>query len=151
MATKLKSGPLSPVHMWCGQDNQTAEHILQACPNYSSLRQTVWAMETPLQVKLYGPTTGTGEDSTLSLEHRTDSVANRRTTRRRIALFFIRNELTALYTVTQHLTTTTMVVMVMYTCIALPLHFTVACSVLVRARRNLPLSRERQRMRLTSR
>ena len=29
------------------------------------------------------PTTGTGEDSTLCLEHRTDSVTNRRTTRRK--------------------------------------------------------------------
>ena len=36
----------------CGQDNQTAEHNP---PSVSKLQQTVWTMETPLQVKLYGP------------------------------------------------------------------------------------------------
>jgi hypothetical protein len=40
MATKLKlvPSPLCP----CGLDNQTTEHILQACPNYSALREVIW-------------------------------------------------------------------------------------------------------------
>ncbi|KAK7100145.1 hypothetical protein V1264_023139 [Littorina saxatilis] len=53
MATKLKlvPSPLCP----CGK-NQTAEHILQACPYYSALRDTrTWPEETALQKKLYGP------------------------------------------------------------------------------------------------
>ncbi|KAK7101403.1 hypothetical protein V1264_019790 [Littorina saxatilis] len=35
--------------------NQTAEHILQACPYHSALRDTIWPEETALQKKLYGP------------------------------------------------------------------------------------------------
>ncbi|KAK7087559.1 hypothetical protein V1264_021593 [Littorina saxatilis] len=52
MATKLKlvPYPLCP----CGK-NQTAEHILQACPYHSALRDTTWPEETALQKKLYGP------------------------------------------------------------------------------------------------
>jgi ribonuclease HI len=52
MATKLKlvPSPLCP----CGKENQTAEHILQACPNHSALRDTFWPKETALQEKLYG-------------------------------------------------------------------------------------------------
>jgi hypothetical protein len=53
MATKLKlvPSPLCP----CGLDNQTAEHILQACPKYTALREVIWPEETALQTKLYGP------------------------------------------------------------------------------------------------
>jgi ribonuclease HI/endonuclease/exonuclease/phosphatase family metal-dependent hydrolase len=53
MATKLKlvPSPLCP----CGLDNQTAEHILQACPKYKALREVIWPEETALQTKLYGP------------------------------------------------------------------------------------------------
>ena len=54
-----------------------------------------------------------------------------------VALFFIRNELTALYIFTQYLmmmmttttTTTTMTVTMMHTCIAQSPHAIVACSV----------------------
>ena len=53
MATKLKLVP-SPLCS-CGQENQTAEHVLQRCPNHDSLRKTVWPMDTTLQTKLYGP------------------------------------------------------------------------------------------------
>jgi hypothetical protein len=35
--------------------NQTAEHILQACPKYTALREVIWPEETALQTKLYGP------------------------------------------------------------------------------------------------
>ncbi|KAK7111001.1 hypothetical protein V1264_014788 [Littorina saxatilis] len=52
MATKLKLVP-SPLYP-CGK-NQTAEHILQACPYHSALRDTTWPEETALQKKLYGP------------------------------------------------------------------------------------------------
>ncbi|KAK7114333.1 hypothetical protein V1264_000409 [Littorina saxatilis] len=52
MATKLKLVP-SPLCS-CGK-NQTAEHILQACPYHSALRDTIWLEETALQKKLYGP------------------------------------------------------------------------------------------------
>ncbi|KAK7093691.1 hypothetical protein V1264_007392 [Littorina saxatilis] len=52
MATKLKLVP-SPLCS-CGK-NQTAEHILQACPYHNALRDTTWPEETALQKKLYGP------------------------------------------------------------------------------------------------
>jgi hypothetical protein len=53
MATKLKlvPSPLCP----CGLDNQTAGHILQACPKYTALREEIWPKKTALQTKLYGP------------------------------------------------------------------------------------------------
>jgi hypothetical protein len=38
----------------CGQEPQTAEHILQDCCEYDILRQTQWPIET-LENKLYGP------------------------------------------------------------------------------------------------
>ncbi|KAK7098826.1 hypothetical protein V1264_003054 [Littorina saxatilis] len=52
MATKLKlfPSPLCP----CGK-NQTADHILQACPYHSALMDTIWPEETALQKKLCGP------------------------------------------------------------------------------------------------
>ncbi|KAK7105875.1 hypothetical protein V1264_017199 [Littorina saxatilis] len=52
MATKLKlvRSPLCPYGK-----NQTAEHILQASPYHSALRDTIWPEETALQKKLYGP------------------------------------------------------------------------------------------------
>jgi hypothetical protein len=34
-------------------DNGT-EHIHQACPKYSALREVIWPEETALQTKLYG-------------------------------------------------------------------------------------------------
>lgn len=39
----------------CGQAPQTAEHILQSCHEYDTLRQTYWPSETTLKTKLYGP------------------------------------------------------------------------------------------------
>ena len=52
LATKLKLVP-SP-RCPCGQDNQTAEHILQRCPLHNDLRQATWPTDTPLRTKLYG-------------------------------------------------------------------------------------------------
>ncbi|BFZ06259.1 hypothetical protein BsWGS_09298 [Bradybaena similaris] len=39
----------------CEQAPQTAEHILQSCHEYDTLRQTYWPRETTLKTKLYGP------------------------------------------------------------------------------------------------
>ena len=52
LATKLKlvPSPLCP----CGQEDQTAEHILQRCHRFDTLRQAIWPEDTPLQRKLYG-------------------------------------------------------------------------------------------------
>ncbi|KAK7110267.1 hypothetical protein V1264_014169 [Littorina saxatilis] len=38
----------------CGQEDQTAEHILQRCPLLDEERKEVWPSPTPLQTKLYG-------------------------------------------------------------------------------------------------
>jgi hypothetical protein len=38
----------------CGNDNQTAEHILQRCPLLEQQRKAVWPVETRIQTKLYG-------------------------------------------------------------------------------------------------
>ena len=38
----------------CGTGEQTAEHILQQCPNLREQRKTVWPADTPLHTKLYG-------------------------------------------------------------------------------------------------
>jgi len=38
----------------CGQDNQTAEHILQQCPLLEQQSKAVWPVLTGLRLKLYG-------------------------------------------------------------------------------------------------
>ncbi|XP_041379145.1 uncharacterized protein LOC121391659 [Gigantopelta aegis] len=38
----------------CGLEDQTAEHILQACPIHQDLRQAEWPIETAIHTKLYG-------------------------------------------------------------------------------------------------
>jgi len=38
----------------CGEDNQTAKHILQQCPLREQQRKAVWPVETGLRLKLYG-------------------------------------------------------------------------------------------------
>ena len=40
----------------CGADAQTAEHILQHCPQYQDLRKEIWPVNTSLEDKLYGQT-----------------------------------------------------------------------------------------------
>ena len=52
MFKKLRLAP-SPT-CTCGLEDQTPEHILQTCPLYRGLRDTVWPTATPLQTKLYG-------------------------------------------------------------------------------------------------
>ncbi|XP_041357606.1 uncharacterized protein LOC121374568 [Gigantopelta aegis] len=37
----------------CGLEDQTAEHILQACPIHQDLRQAEWPIETAIHTKLY--------------------------------------------------------------------------------------------------
>jgi ribonuclease HI len=53
MYTKFKIG--NTAMCTCGQVTQTAEHILQECSEYETLRQTHWPEETTLESKLYGP------------------------------------------------------------------------------------------------
>ena len=48
---KLKLAPL-PTCL-CGQENQTAKHVLQRCPLYKVTREDVWPVSTPLMTKLY--------------------------------------------------------------------------------------------------
>jgi len=38
----------------CGQDNQTAEHILQQCPLLEQQSKALWPVLTGLRLKLYG-------------------------------------------------------------------------------------------------
>ncbi|KAK7087637.1 hypothetical protein V1264_021661 [Littorina saxatilis] len=52
MNRKFKLAP-SPTCA-CGQEDQTAEHILQRCPSLDEERKEVWPSPTPLQTKLYG-------------------------------------------------------------------------------------------------
>ncbi|KAK7111740.1 hypothetical protein V1264_011322 [Littorina saxatilis] len=52
MNQKFKLAP-SPTCA-CGQEDQTAEHILQRCPLLDEERKEVWPSPTPLQTKLYG-------------------------------------------------------------------------------------------------
>ncbi|KAK7106441.1 hypothetical protein V1264_017697 [Littorina saxatilis] len=52
MNRKFKLAP-SPTCA-CGQEDQTAEHILQRCPLLDEERKEVWPSPTPLQTKLYG-------------------------------------------------------------------------------------------------
>ncbi|KAK7093828.1 hypothetical protein V1264_007517 [Littorina saxatilis] len=52
MNRKFKLAP-SPTCA-CGQEDQTAEHILQRCPLLDKERKEVWPSPTPLQTKLYG-------------------------------------------------------------------------------------------------
>ena len=47
---KLATTPLCP----CGKAPQTPEHVLQTCPNFSSLRQKTWPSGISLYSKLYG-------------------------------------------------------------------------------------------------
>ena len=72
MATKLKlvPSPLCP----CGK-NQTAEHILQACPYHSALRDTIWPEETSATKEAIRPQRRLGEDSTFCPAVRTDDLA----------------------------------------------------------------------------
>ena len=50
--TKFKIG--NSAMCTCGQAPQTAEHILQDCPIYKSMRQTHWSTPTSLENKLHG-------------------------------------------------------------------------------------------------
>ncbi|KAK7096001.1 hypothetical protein V1264_005349 [Littorina saxatilis] len=52
MNRKFKLAP-SPTCA-CGQEDQTAEHILQRCLLLDDERKEVWPSPTPLQTKLYG-------------------------------------------------------------------------------------------------
>ena len=47
---KLAPTPTCP----CGQEDQTADHILQRCPLLQEERQEVWPTATPVRTKLYG-------------------------------------------------------------------------------------------------
>ena len=38
----------------CGNDDQTPEHVLQACPLFDDQRKDVWPDETDLETKLWG-------------------------------------------------------------------------------------------------
>ena len=38
----------------CGNDDQTPEHVLQACPFFDDQRKDVWPVETDLETKLWG-------------------------------------------------------------------------------------------------
>ena len=62
MHTKFKIGdsPNCP----CGTSLQSAEHILQYCPTYTTLRQQIWPQPTTYQDKLYG----TPKDISLTVE-----------------------------------------------------------------------------------
>ena len=40
----------------CGAAEQTAEHILQDCPNFQDLRREIWPTPTSFEDKLFGPT-----------------------------------------------------------------------------------------------
>ena len=40
----------------CGAAEQTAEHILQHCPNFQDLRREIWPTPTSFEDKLFGPT-----------------------------------------------------------------------------------------------
>ena len=40
----------------CGEPSQTAEHILQHCPNYANLRKQMWPTPIVFADKIYGPT-----------------------------------------------------------------------------------------------
>ena len=39
----------------CNIEDQTTQHILQRCPNHTSIRNQLWPDNTTLQQKLYGP------------------------------------------------------------------------------------------------
>ena len=39
----------------CNIEDQTTQHILQRCPNHTNIRNQLWADNTTLQQKLYGP------------------------------------------------------------------------------------------------
>jgi len=52
MARKLKLAP-SPTCP-CKEADQTAEHVLQACPHFSTIRAEVWPEGETLETKLYG-------------------------------------------------------------------------------------------------
>ena len=62
MFTKLKVGETP--NCQCGHGEQTSEHILQTCPNFSDLRSSFWPQVTPLIQKL----NGTLEDLTMTAE-----------------------------------------------------------------------------------
>ena len=47
---KLAPSPICP----CGQEEQTAEHVLQRCPLYEATGEGVWPVSTSLTTKLYG-------------------------------------------------------------------------------------------------
>jgi len=47
---------VSPPDAPVGEPSQTAEHILQHCPNYSNLRKQRWPTTTDFADKIYGPT-----------------------------------------------------------------------------------------------
>ena len=51
MHRKLKLAPLPTCP--CGQEEQTAEHVLQRCPLYEAT-EDVWPVSTSLTTKLYG-------------------------------------------------------------------------------------------------
>ena len=40
----------------CDESSQTAEHILQHCPNISSLRKQMWPTNLGVADMIYGPT-----------------------------------------------------------------------------------------------
>ena len=48
---RLAPSPLCP----CGEDDQTAEHILQDCGIYRALREEIWPAPVSMREKLYGP------------------------------------------------------------------------------------------------
>ena len=49
----LRIGQASTATCQCGNDNQTQEHVLQACPLFDD-QKDVWSDETDLETKLWG-------------------------------------------------------------------------------------------------
>jgi len=47
---KLVPSPICP----CGEEDQTAEHILQRCKRYDQEREATWPQDATIQQKLYG-------------------------------------------------------------------------------------------------
>ena len=63
---KLVPSPRCP----CGEADQTAEHVLQECRNFQSLREEIWPRPLSLQDKLHGPVEVLRETAHFILETR---------------------------------------------------------------------------------
>ena len=68
----------------CGNDDQTPEHVLQACPLFDDQRKGVWPDETDLETKLRGTADNLSPNSPIYDIHRaTDLTTARRTQKKK--------------------------------------------------------------------